>query len=207
MDDKIEIVTRVITFFFPYDSKVEEYENKEWYPGDPRDYSQGHPNGHEMWGHGQIGWWQKDEKGWHWYWDDASDLVRTTYPPNVAMPSTTRGLMATTSSPSSDNISEYSDSLLAVVLAFYALLLLISFASNILLANVIKKYRWVGSLNPLSLHSKIAGHENGVALSSMRDRRIAVYHQFIAPARQRISFVEEAKGIDLMSPYCLFGWT
>ncbi|CAL2030894.1 unnamed protein product [Caenorhabditis brenneri] len=153
LDDKIEIVTRVITFFFPYDSKVEEYENTGWYPGDPRDYSEGHPNGHEMWGHGQIGWWQKDEKGWHWYWDD-TDETKTTLPAS-AVPTTTRPPMATTSI-NSGTIEEYSDALLAVVLGFYALLLLIAFASNILLANVIKKYRW-GMKMALLFHLCVTG--------------------------------------------------
>ncbi|KAF1764707.1 hypothetical protein GCK72_004657 [Caenorhabditis remanei] len=156
LDDKIEIVTRVITFFFPYDSKVEEYENTEWYPGDPRDFSQGHPNGHEMWGHGQIGWWQKDEKGWHWYWDDADNMDRTTYPPNMVMSTTTRSPLLVTSSPSTEVMETYSDALLSVILGFFALLVLIAFASNILLANVIKKYRW-GMKMALLFHLCVTG--------------------------------------------------
>lgn len=99
-----EIVTRVITFFFPYDSKVEgkndcvdtykihtfpEYENSDWYRGDPRDHSNGQPNGHEMWGHGQIGWWQKDENGWHWYWEDESNMPRPTQGLSEIMSTTT----------------------------------------------------------------------------------------------------------------------
>ncbi|PIC44749.1 hypothetical protein B9Z55_005009 [Caenorhabditis nigoni] len=156
MSDNFEVVTRVITFFFPYDSKVEEYQNQDWYPGDPRDYSQGHPNGHEMWGHGQIGWWQKDNDGWHWHWDNAENLGGVTGSPGVVS-TTTRSPMATTSSStSSDSMETYSDTLLSVVLAFYALLLLIAFASNILLANVIKKYRW-GMKMALLFHLCVTG--------------------------------------------------
>lgn len=44
---------------------------------------------------------------------------------------------------SPSEVHEYSDALLSIVLGIYSLLLLISFVSNILLANVIKRYRWV----------------------------------------------------------------
>ncbi|CAI2335409.1 unnamed protein product [Caenorhabditis sp. 36 PRJEB53466] len=141
--ENINMVSKVITFFFPYDSKVDEYEYTEWYPGDPRDFSEGHPHGHEVWGHGQSGWWEKDASGWHWYWEDDDSTPRSTQKPSVI--ATTRSPLATSSTPSEIH-EAYSDSLLSVVLGFYALLLVAAFASNILLANVIKKYRWNSSV-------------------------------------------------------------
>uniref|UniRef100_A0A8R1HP61 Uncharacterized protein n=1 Tax=Caenorhabditis japonica TaxID=281687 RepID=A0A8R1HP61_CAEJA len=144
LDDNIEIVSKVITFFFPYDAKVEEYEYTDWYPGDPRDFTEGHPHGHETWGHGQKGWWEKDENGWHWYWMDQGDSSghgSTRLPPIIRTTTRSSSLQQVTLS-SLTELPEYSDTLLSVVLGFYALLLIVAFSSNILLANVIKKYRW-----------------------------------------------------------------
>ncbi|CAI5442331.1 unnamed protein product [Caenorhabditis angaria] len=153
-----EIITRVITFFFPYGSKIEE--TNKWYPGDPRDYSEGHPDGHEMWGHGQTNTKtsseeEKDDEfkgngndGWNWFtkMPIASTVgweLPTATPPTVVTGTTQK-------------TSETSDDYIGLVLALYIILLIVAFGSNILVANTIKKFKW-GMKMALLFHMCLVG--------------------------------------------------
>lgn len=141
MDTNTEIVSRVIYFLFPYNVKC--YESEQWITGhDPsdKDWDYGHPDGHEITGHGYIPDWMKT----------------TGNPVQVVKENVETTTTSSIFKRNAEEVEEATMNVFGTVVFFYSILLICSLIMNAVLAAIIKGIKW-GLKHALIFHLCFTG--------------------------------------------------
>ncbi|CAD6194953.1 unnamed protein product [Caenorhabditis auriculariae] len=202
-----EIVTRVIYFFFPYETKYNEnHQHYSWsYSSsneeeDSRDsdYNHGHPHGHEMWGHGRTRGPGPDGQEWPDGVPTTTEITLERIKAERAGPSPpgqpegvpTRAEKRIGACPAKMITTGEEDvtgsSLFATLIAIYFTCFILSFVLNVSVAAALKRLRW-GIKLALMFHLCLVGSLLNVTTSL---HFLASIHHLVAQAKEGAVILE-----------------